>query len=76
MSKSFEVSPLFLTLLGMVEGGALTFQKMPFERTTFESNMPYALRFMIDRDMGGMSWLKVAPGSYKIRSGYDSKSTA
>jgi DNA polymerase delta subunit 1 len=35
---------------------------------TFESNMPYALRFMIDNEIVGMSWIRVEAGKYKIRS--------
>jgi DNA polymerase delta subunit 1 len=34
---------------------------------TYESNLPYALRFMIDNSVVGMSWIKIRPGSYKIR---------
>jgi DNA polymerase elongation subunit (family B) len=30
-----------------------------FESTTFESNMPFALRFMIDKDIVGMGWVRV-----------------
>jgi len=27
--------------------------------TTYEANMPYALRFMIDNEIGGMTWIKI-----------------
>ena len=35
---------------------------------TFESNMPYALRFMIDKDIVGMGWIRIAGGQYKLES--------
>lgn len=47
-----------------------------FYNTTYESNMPYALRFMIDNAMGGMSWLRIPKGTYHIRSNQDKVTTA
>lgn len=38
-----------------------------FKTITFESNMPYPLRFMIDTDIVGMSWLNIKAGKYTIR---------
>lgn len=35
--------------------------------TTYESNIPFALRFMIDKDIGGMSWVSLASKSFKLR---------
>mmetsp|Transcript_43473 Transcript_43473/g.31297 ORF Transcript_43473/g.31297 Transcript_43473/m.31297 type:complete len:99 (+) Transcript_43473:445-741(+) len=40
-----------------------------FSRTTYESNMPFALRFMIDNDIGGMTWIRIEPGNYIVRQG-------
>lgn len=34
---------------------------------TYESNMPYALRFMIDNEIGGMTWVKIEKGQWLIR---------
>lgn len=34
---------------------------------TYESNLPYALRFMIDNEIVGMSWIRVNAGQYVIR---------
>ena len=31
---------------------------------TYESNMPFALRFMIDKKLGGMSWVSIPGGKY------------
>ena len=38
-----------------------------FLNVTYESNLPYALRYMIDNEIVGMSWIKVEAGNYKIR---------
>jgi DNA polymerase delta subunit 1 len=38
-----------------------------FENVTYESNLPYALRFMIDNQVVGMSWIKIPAGKYRIR---------
>ncbi len=35
--------------------------------STYESNIPFALRFMIDKDIGGMSWVKLFPGKFTKR---------
>jgi DNA polymerase delta subunit 1 len=34
---------------------------------TYESNMPYALRFMIDNEIGGMTWVRIQKGQWQIR---------
>ncbi|GBG84624.1 hypothetical protein CBR_g38906 [Chara braunii] len=36
--------------------------------TTFESNVLFALRFMIDCNIGGGSWVELPPGSYRFKS--------
>jgi hypothetical protein len=38
--------------------------------------MPHSLRFMIDNEMVGMSWLDVRKGSYGIRPRLSKKTTA
>lgn len=52
---------------GMIEKG-LNFNGCTFWTTTFESNMPHSLRFMVDNEMVGMSWIDVMPSTYSIRS--------
>lgn len=37
--------------------------------TTFESNFPYELRFKVDKQIQGASWVEVPAGSYAVRSG-------
>ena len=36
---------------------------------TFESNVLYALRFMIDTKMGGGSWVEIGAGKWKVQEG-------
>ena len=33
---------------------------------TFESNIPFPLRYMIDAKIQGMSWLELKGGKYKV----------
>ncbi|GJE91144.1 delta DNA polymerase [Phanerochaete sordida] len=42
--------------------------------TTFESNIAYVLRFMIDAKIVGMNWVEVPAGKYKILQEKDKKS--
>ena len=42
-----------------------------FELVTYESNLPYALRFMIDNSIVGMSWIRVKAGTYRVRATQD-----
>lgn len=42
---------------------------------TFESNVPFPLRFMIDEGMSGGSWVEIAEGSYSVRDRKDFTST-
>jgi DNA polymerase delta subunit 1 len=36
--------------------------------STYESNVPYVLRFMIDKDIQGADWLELPAGSYRVLS--------
>jgi len=39
-----------------------------FPNLTFESNIPFALRYMIDSDIVGMGWIKLDKNAFRIRS--------
>ncbi|KAI0060994.1 hypothetical protein BV25DRAFT_1870956 [Artomyces pyxidatus] len=41
---------------------------------TFESNIVYVLRFMIDTKVVGMNWIEVPAGNYKLHKGKNKKS--
>lgn len=34
---------------------------------TFESNLPFVLRFMVDIDLQGCAWVSAPPSSYRVR---------
>lgn len=54
---------------GVFENGAYSYKtKQIFHHVTYESNLPYALRFMIDNEIVGMSWIRVDAGKYRIRA--------
>ena len=63
-----------ITLPGLTDenGGAVrgstTFQP-------FECNVPYVLRYMIDRDVTGAGWLSLPKGTYKLRKSENEKGT-
>mmetsp|Transcript_16058 Transcript_16058/g.17971 ORF Transcript_16058/g.17971 Transcript_16058/m.17971 type:complete len:1054 (-) Transcript_16058:969-4130(-) len=38
-----------------------------FQTFTYESNIPFALRFMIDTKIVGMNWIELEPETYKLR---------
>lgn len=37
--------------------------------TTYESNLPYTLRYMVDRGLRGGGWIEIKPTHYRIRRG-------
>jgi DNA polymerase delta subunit 1 len=58
----------------LFESGSFTYPRGhedTFESVTFESNLPYALRFMIDNEIVGMSWIKIKKGCYRMRTSQD-----
>lgn len=42
--------------------------------TVFEGSLDYVLRFMIETDLVGCSWLTVPPGRYKLKAGAGARS--
>lgn len=43
------------------------FDGLCFDKTTFESKVNFPLRYMIDRDIVGMSWITLPKSKYKLR---------
>lgn len=66
--KVSTVLPKFVTQLRHHIEKGVSFLGATFWTTTYESNMPHTLRFMIDNEMVGMSWLDIAKGTYGIRA--------
>jgi DNA polymerase delta subunit 1 len=54
-------------LTGILESG-LVFDGYPGGRTfqTYESNIPFVLRFMIDKKMTGAAWLELPANAYDV----------
>lgn len=53
---------------GSVYNGDATFQP-------FEANVPFVLRYMIDRDISGAGWLTLPQGTYQVRTDTTKKQT-
>ena len=51
----------------MIEKGVSIAGRDCLSNITYESNMPFALRFMIDNEFGGMSWVRIAAEKWRIR---------
>ena len=60
-------SPKHVSALRRVFEEGFMSGKVHIKETTYESNVPYALRFMIDRDISGMSWVEVPAGKYTLQ---------
>ncbi|KIJ55415.1 hypothetical protein M422DRAFT_73327 [Sphaerobolus stellatus SS14] len=56
---------------GLFEREGVQFRSVQFGDATYESNIPYTLRFMIDTKIVGMNWIEIPASTYdisKIRS--------
>ena len=53
----------------IVEKGVYYDGRDVLSQTTYESNVPYNLRFMIDNEIGGMTWVRIEKNKWKIRHG-------
>ncbi|KAF8141671.1 DNA polymerase family B-domain-containing protein [Boletus edulis] len=63
---------------GVFERGEISFQDffvLGQSYSTFESNIPYTLRFMIDTKVVGMNWIEIPAGRYKLLSEEAKRST-
>eukprot|EP00968_Pinguiococcus_pyrenoidosus_P017990 scaffold1833_cov255-Pinguiococcus_pyrenoidosus.AAC.8 len=58
----------------LLEGGVNLPGHGLYEATTFESNVKYVLRFMIDCDISGANWVEVPAGTYRVRAGAEKRS--
>lgn len=61
---------------GVFESGEVSFRGLfSGPVTTFESNIPYTLRFMIDTKVVGMNWIEIPAGKYTLLKGKEKKSS-
>jgi len=63
------VPPLVATSRRLLEQGLHMGVLGRREFQTYESNLPYVLRFMVDKDMAGGSWIEAPKGKYNVRAG-------
>lgn len=58
---------------GLVESGQVGLEWLPnsgyLRGPTYETNVPYALRYMIDKSIVGGNWVELPPGAYSLASG-------
>lgn len=68
-------SPTFLnTVKRILESGSLSFASFqPQVYVTYESNMPFVLRFMVDAKITGMNWIELPKGKYLIRNSQENR---
>ncbi|TFK74920.1 hypothetical protein BDN72DRAFT_832633 [Pluteus cervinus] len=60
---------------GLFEGGECKFRDLwAGPAATYESNIIFILRFMIDTKLVGMNWVEVPPGKYEVVEGSAKKS--
>ncbi|KAF8573753.1 hypothetical protein K439DRAFT_1399532 [Ramaria rubella] len=52
---------------GVFEREQFQFRDLQIGSATYESNIPYTLRFMIDTKIVGMNWIEVPAGKYNMR---------
>lgn len=68
--KIFVSHPKYVSQLrGVIEKGIQITGEDLLSETTYESNVPFPLRFMVDNDIGGMTWIKVDKFNWKMRQG-------
>lgn len=74
--KISTTSPSHLNAVKKVVETGVTLGRFPSRSyTTFESNMPIVLRFMVDAKITGMNWIELPTGSWSQRTLGDRLST-
>ena len=72
--KVFVSNPKFIPQLrSVVENGLNYAGKDCLSKITYESDIPYVLRFMLDNEIAGMTWIRIEKGKWKLRSKEDQK---
>jgi len=57
--KVYTILPKYVNQLRSFVEKGLQFNGVSFWTTTYQSNLPHALRFMIDNHIVGMSWIEL-----------------
>jgi len=58
----------------ILETGFTFGQSLGIRFSTFESNLPFVMRFMVDTKMTGMNWIELPAGKWKMRTRRDAVS--
>lgn len=73
--KVFLSQPGYVPKLRSALEGGLTLPGCEYRNyQTYESNVPFLLRFMIDEDIRGCNWVEAPKGAYSVRSAAQKKS--
>lgn len=56
------------SLKKLFDDGVFVSQQLQVRGQTYESNVPYVLRFMIDNDISGSDWLELPAGKFAVRT--------
>lgn len=76
--KIYVNLPKYLSQLRtLFEKETVLYQKKSgvFSEVTFESGLPFNMRFMVDNQINGMSWIGIDPDQYILRDEKDKIST-
>ena len=66
--KVYVAHPKYISQLRThIEKGSSIGDQDVLSETCYETNVPYALRFMIDNEIGGMTWIRIEKGNWHIR---------
>ena len=68
--KIYVNLPKYLSQLRtLFEKETVLYQKKSgvFSEVTFESGLPFNMRFMVDNQINGMSWISIGAGNYVLR---------
>ncbi|CAI2375632.1 unnamed protein product [Moneuplotes crassus] len=71
MQKFLKISfrsPKYMNQLKAIIESGISFKGEQFKRVTFESQISFVLRFMVNTDIVGMGWILIKTDKYAIRS--------
>ncbi len=73
--KIFLYNPSSMAAMKRILEGGIEFAGKWHNFSTFESNIPHIMRFMVDSKITGMSWVKIDPSDFRLRgtSAYSSR---
>jgi len=76
MKVQVAMPQMVATARRLLERGITVGHRGNKQFSTYESNLPFVLRFMVDKDICGGAWLEVPPGSYRVRGELEQSSHA